>query len=89
MRKPVLIVGGDGIIGSYLAASLMRSGQSVVITTRRGGPLASNELFLDLENISGLEKFPEFRTVVLCAAVTSNECSQVVIKEKVKNVFDA
>ena len=77
MEKPVLIVGGDGLIGSRLGASLLESGRSVFITTRKVDPLASNQVFLDLEDISELERFPECGTVVLCAAVTSNErCRQ-------------
>jgi dTDP-4-dehydrorhamnose reductase len=73
VKNSVLIVGGDGLIGSHLADALMESGQSVVVTTRRTYSLSSNNVFLDLENIANLERMPECETVVLCAAVTSNE----------------
>ena len=66
-----MVVGADGMIGSALADHLVRTGRSVVRTTRRG---ESGSLVLDLAARPGDWQMPEGLAVAyLCAAVTSIE----------------
>lgn len=70
-----LILGGDSLIGQALNRRLRENGAAVILTTRRQGPLAADQTYLDLSN-------PDWRppsgikTAFLCAAATSLEACE-------------
>lgn len=66
--KKILIVGGDGAIGSALAGYLPQTGLEVIKTTRRKG---GEGLFLDLEDLPKNLEFPGVSVAVICAGIGS------------------
>jgi dTDP-4-dehydrorhamnose reductase len=65
-----LVVGGDSLVGSALAARLRADGDDVLVTTRRRDH-DGDALFLDLESDSNQWQLPRNITVAfLCAGVT-------------------
>ncbi len=71
MRRRILVIGGDGIIGSALVKALEGRGDVVFATTRREGQNGIGRLRLDLED-SDIESvnLPQADVAVFCAAVT-------------------
>lgn len=70
----VLIVGGDGMIGSALARRLRGKGRDVVTTSRRSGRECPP---LDLARDANTWPLPgDIRTAYLCAAVTAIEACE-------------
>lgn len=70
MSGPVLVVGGDGLIGRALAERFVKSGQPFVSSSRRSGDLAENQIQLDLAH-PGEWKLPaEIDSAIICAAAT-------------------
>jgi dTDP-4-dehydrorhamnose reductase len=64
-----LIVGGDSLIGGYLACASRLAGMSVVATSRRPG---SSMLLFDLERPDcGIFEGSHFRWAAICAAITN------------------
>lgn len=63
----VLIVGGDSLIGSALAAALRTAAKSVAVTTRREG---GEGLMLDLGADPGTWELPVCEAAVICGAMT-------------------
>jgi len=72
-KSNVLIVGSDGMIGAALKSHLILKGYQALGTTRRPGLVASNSIFIDLQDPKTLNNLSEehFDTAVLCGAVTS------------------
>ena len=69
-RSPVLLVGGDGWIGSALSAHLSSAGHQVAASTRRLTGAGPERPFLDLGAPEmGLAALPDADVAVLCAAV--------------------
>jgi dTDP-4-dehydrorhamnose reductase len=75
MSKKVLIIGGDGQLGSYLSRSLTQFDMEIVATTRKTKGLSSNSIFLDLiDPTNSLANIPEnIDYALICAAETSIE----------------
>ena len=63
----ILVIGGDGIIGSGLAAQFRSAGNRVMYTSRRNHKIPSDCLQLDLENVDDLCCTAE--VVIICAAI--------------------
>ena len=75
--RSVLVVGGDGVIGSALVDALNTAGFVVTATTRRVHQNCASRLYLDLAQPETFNKFRicRFETAVLCGAITSvQEC---------------
>jgi len=67
----ILVVGSDSLIGGALINELERVEQRVLGTTRRGSPVRSDRLFLDLGQNSESWQLPSRVSVaVICAGVT-------------------
>jgi dTDP-4-dehydrorhamnose reductase len=75
VKKRFLIVGGDSLIGSRLAAMLFTRGYQVVTTTRRRKGVDGKgkaEIYYDLEKSDCSKFFNEpFTCAFLCAGITS------------------
>lgn len=71
MKRPALVVGGDGLIGRTLTLHLRERGEPVVVTTLLETGLPDAIPF-DLA-ASAWPALPEARAAILCAAVTSQE----------------
>lgn len=69
----VLIVGGNGLVGSGLVREFEEKGTAVWQTTRNKGHVLGKRIFLDLsgEFNEGLLPTEIFNVVVICAGVTS------------------
>lgn len=69
----VLIVGGDGTIGSALNKRLLAEGFQVTCSTRRPGVYGDTSLFLDLQDPDSFLPIKDrrFDAAVLCGAITS------------------
>jgi len=69
----VLIVGGDGTIGSALNKRLLAEGYQVTCSTRRPGVYGDTSLYLDLQDPDSFLtiKNRRFDAAVLCGAITS------------------
>ncbi len=75
----VLIVGGDGIIGSALNKRLLAEGYQVTCSTRRPGDHGDKPLYLDLRDPASFLTIKDrhFDAAVLCGAITSiQKCEQ-------------
>lgn len=68
-NHPILVVGGDGLVGRSVVDSLEFAGYSVFTTSRRTERISSNCLALDLANSSAFGFEPS--TVLLCASITN------------------
>ncbi len=70
---PILIVGGDGIIGSGLSSFLQNANQSVIPTTRRKICCSPTRPYLDLQDPSTFANAIEIpiHTAVFCGGITS------------------
>lgn len=85
----VLIVGGNGTIGSALKKRLVAEGYQVTSTTRRPVVDADTSLYLDLQDPASFScLFPNrFDVAVLCGAITSLQtCEQNPDFSKLVNV---
>lgn len=85
----VLIVGGDGIIGSALNKRLLAAGYQVISSTRRPGDHGDTSLYLDLQDPASFLTIKDHRfdTAVLCGAITSiQKCEQNPEQTKQVNV---
>ena len=70
----VLIVGADGVMGKALTDHLVRTGRTVLGTTRRPDALSNRRLLLDMtHDVSGWHPPGLLAAAVLCAAETSLE----------------
>jgi dTDP-4-dehydrorhamnose reductase len=70
----VLVVGGDGTIGSALRERALARGLEVVTTTRRALPVARDRVALDLRAVDALRlEGPAIDVAYLAAGVTSLE----------------
>lgn len=71
----VLIVGGDGIIGSALNKRLLAEGYQVTCSSRRPGVYGDTSLYLDLQDSDSFFTIKDrrFDAAVLCGAITSIE----------------
>ena len=67
----VLVVGGDGLIGSALVDYLHVRGVSVLATTRREESLRKNRVWLDLNEAGAFDCPKNVGAVVFCAAATN------------------
>ena len=75
----VLIVGGDGVIGSALNKCLLAEGYQVTCSTRRHGDHCGTSVYLDLQEPASFAtiKNRHFDAAVICGAITSiQECEQ-------------
>lgn len=83
-----LIVGGDSLLGGYLAERLKASGQMVLTTTRRPGRVSPAGIFLDLNQSLGDWQPPrQIDTAVICAAVTATDrCRRDPVGSRLVNV---
>jgi dTDP-4-dehydrorhamnose reductase len=69
MSGPVLVIGGDGLIGQALAAEFRRSEQAFVSSSRRENR-APDQIPIDLANGTGW--FPrDLDSAIICAAATN------------------
>jgi len=67
----MLVVGGDGIIGSSLVAQFRGAGNRIMYTSRRKHKIPSDCLQLDLESVDDLSCTAE--VVIICAAIHDYE----------------
>lgn len=65
----ILIVGGDGPIGSALSCALAARGHAIVATTRRPEVVGVNRVFLDLAS-KPLAPLPDADVAIICAAMS-------------------
>lgn len=74
----ILVVGGDSLVGSWLAAYLRARGDRVVETSRRADRVAAGALKLDLAaDPASWPALPPLRGAVLCAAIARlQDCEQ-------------
>jgi len=73
VTRKLLVIGGDGVMGSALAAQLRRQGRDVVITSRRA---ATDLGVVRLDLRESLDRWTvpaDTGAAVLCAAVTNQE----------------
>ncbi|HUN53263.1 MAG TPA: NAD-dependent epimerase/dehydratase family protein, partial [Candidatus Sulfotelmatobacter sp.] len=63
---PILVVGGDGLVGRRLVAELRRLGRTVVATSRRAG---TGDVRLDLADPASWPDLPPVSAAVFVAAV--------------------
>ena len=67
-REPVLIIGGDGLVGRSLSEHLSLAGHHVIATTRRTSePLSTSRVFLDLEQDPSTYQLPRAEVAILAA----------------------
>ncbi len=89
-KKSILVVGGDGAIGSHLVASFESDGWDVFSTTRRVGHLTQKNLFYDLSRLPGRTKIPPSYSLdfaVVCAGITSvDQCEKNPSATRIINV---
>ncbi len=72
LKKSILVVGSDGLIGNALVSKLEASGMNIMGTTRRKKSVSAKNPFLDLEeDNSSWEPGAAPRAAVICAGVTS------------------
>jgi dTDP-4-dehydrorhamnose reductase len=73
-RGPVLIIGGDGLVGRSLEIHLTQAGYEVVATTRRRSePTSSNRIFLDLEEDPTSYALPQAEVAFIAAGCSGFE----------------
>ncbi len=70
MSDPILVVGGDGLIGRALCLEFAERGEGFVATSRRGGGREGGAHRLDLARPEEWELPESCRAAVLCAAAT-------------------
>lgn len=74
MTDPVLVLGGDALIGRALADWLPRQGHAVIKTTRRPAVPSPTVLHLDLTaDVSGWRVPPACRVAIICFGITNLE----------------
>lgn len=69
LNQPILVVGGDSLVGRAVVDYLDSAGFSVFTTSRRTECVSSKCLALDLENSSAFSFQPSI--VLLCASITN------------------
>lgn len=85
----VLIVGGDGTIGSALNKRLLAEGNQVTCSTRRPGGHGDSSLYLDLQDPASFLPIKDrrFDATVLCGAITSiQKCEETPERTRQVNV---
>lgn len=76
-KPSILIVGIDGLLGSYFFNDFQAMGHTVFGTTRRAVSNNSNLIYLDLSSEGHLPTLPACDFTVLCAGATSiNYCEE-------------
>lgn len=74
MRAGILVVGGDGFLGSALVSHLRRGGHKVHTTTRKRERVSPDTFFLDLVDLSDDWRLPaDISAVIIVAAVTGRD----------------
>jgi dTDP-4-dehydrorhamnose reductase len=69
--KPILVIGGDGLIGTGLVAFLRKIGANVLETSRREERVNSSCFYLNLGNIESFDLFDyRFSYVLFCAGIS-------------------
>ena len=76
-NKSILIVGGDSSIGVSLVAAFEVDNKQIWRTTRHRNKVNDRCLFLDLSDDMNYWLLPPVKTVIFCAAVTSQEYCRV------------
>lgn len=72
VKRSILIVGADSLIGAGLMTSLGQAGVSTIGTSRRPDTTSSNRVFLDLADDLFMElEVSGFSCAFLCAGITS------------------
>lgn len=72
--KRILIVGGDGLIGSALVSRWRQAGREAFFTTRRAGSMDSHALPLNLAEYAGDFPLPkDCAAAVICAGMTNQD----------------
>lgn len=70
--KKILIVGGDGVIGTALNDAILLQKGCVICTTRRRQAVSQERLFLDLQDASSVNDFDisDYRIAYFCAGLS-------------------
>lgn len=87
--RNILVVGGDGAIGSALFTALQADTFNVTKTTRRVQNISKETIYLNLANPSGFPSVAENRydSAILCGAMTSiRDCEENPFESKLINV---
>lgn len=70
-RNVYLVVGGDSFVGGSVGRALARRGHPVLTSTRRGGPLDGDRVFLDFESDQRFVAPPGVGYAYVIAAATN------------------